>query len=637
MFFQTDPTAEAAANAANQTYIKFESIKKEIGDIFTSLKSVGGVLGSIASAFEELGLEAEELNKNFLQGRQRLDEMLTAINASAPAVIKLGGSYGDIRKTIAEIAAGTRTQTIASEEQVGQLFAASKVIGENVKDIVDKFDRVGFSYDRIAENLSESIVYVQNVGQNARAVMKDVLTNTDQLSRFNFENGVKGLTKMAAQASMMRFDMSKTFAFAENVLDPEKAVEVSSAFQRLGVSVGNLTDPFQLMNQSITDPSGLQTSLINITKQFTYFDQEAKQFKINPQGILTLREIAPVAGMTAEEMRKTALAAAEMDSKLAKINTTGFNLNVTEEDKMLVANIASMGKGGEYEVKIKDEEGNEYTKKLAELQETDFQRLIDQQKQAPKTIEEIQKQQLNTAETMLGELKGIQQTMKTAFFGLPGMVQNVSAGLNLTRDVSKILDTTLRDQGFQGTMQNYKEEIEKTKARTDLTKEQKEKKVQELYDNFKTDAKNSIVRTLSNAGTAFQGTLQQQGEQVRKLTEGAVDYFNKFLKADGELFKTIETGKKEASKAASNINYGILTNQTAAVAPTQINGLLAGGKGQLDVNFANAMTVTVNVNAPSGMDGKYLTQIINESQDSLKEAIYSAVKKVSASKGEVKV
>lgn len=603
MFFQgtTDQSAqEAAANAASQTYTKFAAIQQEFKEILGTLTSVNGVLGAVTEAFQELGLEAEELNKNFLQGRQRLEEMMSVINESAPGVIKLGGGYSDIRKTIAEIAAGTRTQTIATQEQVEELFAASKVLGTGVKDIVDSFDRVGFSYDKIAENLSESIVYVQNVGQNARAVMKDVLSNTDQLSRFTFENGVKGLTKMAAQASMMRFDMGKTFQFAENVLDPEKAVEVASAFQRLGVSVGNLTDPFSLMNQSITDPSGLQTSLINITKQFTYFDSEAKQFRINPQGILTLRELAPTIGMSAEELRKTALAAADMDSKLAKINTRGFNLNVSEEDKMLVANIATMGKEGEYEVKIRDEQGNEYVKKLTELQETDFQQLLEQQKQAPKSIQEIQQKQLNTAETMLAELRGIQQTMKTAFFGLPGMVQNVAQGLNLTRDVSKVLDNTLKSAGFQSTMENYKREIETVQARTDLSPKKKQEEINKLYESFKTDATNTAKLALNNSGIMLKSTLQQQDQQVKKLTEGVMGYFEKLLGGEEgkKLMKTRQQAGTLNTPQVGGIDYNILsTNAANPNASATLTGALSlGGKGNVVMNnpvFQNTYSPTV--------------------------------------------
>ena len=603
MFFQgsTDAANDAAAQAASQTYAKFSAVQAEFGKLTDTMSKLDKFLEGLAQPFERLGLEAEELNKNFLQGRQRLDEMAAAINAAAPGVVKLGGSYEDIRKTIQEIATGTRTQTIATEDQVEELFAASKILGISVKDIVDNFDRVGFSYERISEKLTESISYVQNVGANARAVMKDVVNNTDQLSRFNFENGVKGLTKMAAQASMMRFDMGKTFQFAENVLDPDKAVEVASAFQRLGVSVGNLTDPFSLMNQSITDPSGLQTSLINITKQFTYFDNEAKQFKINPQGILTLRELAPTIGMSAEELRKTALAAADMDSKLAKINTRGFNLNVSEEDKMLVANIATMGKEGEYEVKIKDEQGNEYVKKLTELQETDFQKLLEQQKQAPKSIQEIQERQLNTAEVMVAELRGIQETMKTAFFGMPGMIQNVTGGLNLTRDVARVLDNTIRAGGFQDLMGDYKNRIEAEQRRTDISKQAVQENIDKLYDKMGQEVQKQALTLFSRAGVTMSSKIQEQNTQIQKLVSGAVGYFKDIFKAGGaeaESFMLQNKKKATGTQPVSGIDYNILsTNAANPNASATLTGALSvGGKGNVVMNnpvFQNTYSPTV--------------------------------------------
>lgn len=598
MFFdQSTDAANEAAAAASQTYTKFAAVQAELSNIKTTVTDLNEFLKGLAQPFERLGLEAEELNKNFLQGRQRLEEMAAAINAAAPGVVKLGGSYEDIRKTIQEIAAGTRTQTIATEDQVEELFAASKILSISVKDIVDSFDRVGFSYDRIAENLTESIGYVQNVGANARAVMKDVVNNTDQLSRFNFENGVKGLTKMAAQASMMRFDMGKTFQFAENVLDPEKAVEVASAFQRLGVSVGNLTDPFSLMNQSITDPSGLQTSLINITKQFTYFDNEAKQFKINPQGILTLRELAPTIGMSAEELRKTALAAADMDSKLAKINSRGLNLNASEEDKMLVANIATMGKEGEYFVTLKD--GTK--KELAELTQPDFDELIEQQKQAPKSIQEIQERQLNTAETMVAELRGIQETMKTAFFGMPGMIQNVTGGLNLTRDVAKVLENTIRAGGFQDLMGNYKSKIEAERRRTDISKEAVQKNIDELYSAMGQEVKKQALTLFDRAGVTISSKVQEQNSQVQKLVSGAVGYFQDIFKKGGEEVESLmlqDKKKAPASKPVSGIDYNILSTNAANpnAAATLTGALSVGGKGNVVMNnpvFQNTYSPTV--------------------------------------------
>jgi hypothetical protein len=457
MFFQTtDEQNEAAKQAVKAT--DFSALSAELDKTLKRMTDLKEGASGLFDMFEDLIIQSEELNKTFVGGRLRIQEMQKAINDAAPDVVRLGGTYEDVSKTISEIAAGTRTQIVASTKDVRELFAAGEIIGTSVLKIVDAFDKVGISYDNIAENLADSISYVQGIGQNAKVVMQSVVANTEQLSRFNFANGVQGLTKMAAQASMMRFDMSKTFDFAEKMLDPEAAIEMSSAFQRLGVSVGNLTDPLSLVNQSLTDPSGLQTSLINMTKQFTYFDEQTRSFKINPQGILTMRELANATGISAAELRKTALAAAEMDVKLAKINATGLNFEVSDENKMLIANVARMGEGGEYEVSIKDERGNEYQQKLTELTETEFKRLIEQQSKAPKTIEEIQQSQLNTAELMLGEIKGLRETMSTAFFNLPNVQSSIESTTKLTRESMGAFQKVMQTSGFREYLGNVRKE-----------------------------------------------------------------------------------------------------------------------------------------------------------------------------------
>ena len=217
------------------------------------------------------------------------------------------------------------------------------MIEGSAQELTNAFLDVGVGIEQVGKQLEGSINYIQSIGGNTKTVMADVTKNMDQMNRYQFAGGVQGLTKMAAQASMLRFDMSNTFALAEKVLDPEGAIETAAAFQRLGVSAGNLADPFQLMNMSINDPSGLQNSLADVAKQFTYFDEETKSFKINPQGVLTLREMEKGANLAQGSLSKMGLAAAELDVRLSEINKAGITI-ASEEDKQYLANIAKMTK-----------------------------------------------------------------------------------------------------------------------------------------------------------------------------------------------------------------------------------------------------------------------------------------------------
>lgn len=593
MFFQQNPDA----NAAKQEAENIKTISDTAGEAFKKMedsakdlrKGIGGVAEGAFEAFDKLITYSDDLNRTFVGGRVRMQEIGKAINEALPGITRLGGEVKDVNRTLSEIAAGTRTQALATAEDVSQLYAASKILGTSVLDIVDSFDKVGISYDTVAERLTESITYVQSVGQNARSVMKDVVANTEALSRFNFENGVQGLTRMAAQASMLRFDMKQTFEFADRVLDPERAIEVASGFQRLGVAVGSLGDPLMMLNQSLTDPSGLQESLINMTKQFTYFDETAKSFKISPQGILTMRELAETTGISAAELRKTALAAAEMDSKLNQINTTGLNLEVSEENKMLIANVARMGKGGEYEVSIKDERGYEYQRKLTELQEKDFQRLIEQQSKAPKTIEEIQSSQLLTAEKSLAELTALKETMISAFFRMPGVMSGTEGAATYIRESTAVLDRALRDSGFKKAVDEMEKQAEFIRN-AGFSEEEQKRRMADLFNQYKTQLQGLAPQIMKDAGVLIDRTATNTNEQVQKFMDVISPYVKGIF---GEVEGTERKGgvQMPTSLGRTTNNYSILSKSYDNPALTDLMSRVTPG--------GLAVSPTININNPA--------------------------------------
>jgi hypothetical protein len=375
--------------------------------------------------------QAAKVNQTFGQTRARIGELNVSVRESTAEILRLGGTYSDVGATISNLALASRRNVVATSDEVEKLFAASKILGESSEVIASNFIDAGFVLGNVSDQVKTSVNYIQSIGGNVSQVYDKILKNTEKLNRFQFENGVQGLTKMAAQASMLRFDMNQTFQLADKVLSPEGAIEVASAFQRLGVAAGNLADPFQLMNQSINDPQGLQDSLIDVAKQFTYFDDKTKSFKINPQGVLTLREIERQTGVSAKEMTKLGLAASELDSRLSQISPSIQFDN--DEDKQFLANIGRMGKDGKYEVKIP---GSENFKKLSELQQTEINELINQQKRANESLEVTAVSHMGVSELILSETKSMVFQLQT--IALKSDVLKDTLGVNIIQGYSDI-------------------------------------------------------------------------------------------------------------------------------------------------------------------------------------------------------
>ena len=611
--FQTKPdTNEAELNSVNSLESAISKLKAE----FTKL---GDPLKEIPQKIFEITMAADGLNKSFIGNRGRIQEMMKAVTEVGPEIVGLGGKFEDAGKTIAEVAAGSRRNVLASKEDIRELFATGKVIGQDVSKLVDGFAKVGIMFSDVSENVVDSISYVNSIGVNAKAVMGDVLANTDQLSRFNFEGGVKGLTKMAAQASMLRFDMKETFELADKVLDPDKAIEVASAFQRLGVSAGNLTDPFMLMNQSINDPSGLQDSLINVAKQFTYFDEEAKQFKINPQGILTLREMEAQTGVSAKAMREAALSAADFDKRLGDIKKTGKIGGFSEDDQKLITNLSRMGAKGSYEIKVK-EDGKDVYRKLADVNEQQLKATLDAEKtKKDTTIEDVQRNQLNIQEGMLANLKEINEKI------LRGITGNNTALANISK-----LSAGTRKTGTKVAGQFFNDEyVEKV-----------EKFQKELAEAGKDEAKRKeilgkIEKEITNTG----GSLLAEFKDAAKSVAGGSIPFSKQIDS---LFKFLDSDKIPTRKTSpARAKTGVVAtkeptidndfifgrNKTAESVSTGKGGVVGGGG--VSVNETVEVKpisgkIDINVTA-TGASPKIIEDMLSKASVTLKERIFEIV------------
>ncbi len=393
----------------------------EIRKAFSAWKDFIPTAANLTENVSRLYDEINKVNKTFTEGRLRATEFSTAVSDSVAGVIRVGGEVTDIGNTINAIAAGSRRNIVATTDTIVELTAASKALGDfDIETITNNFAQAGVEISQVGKNLQDSILYVQSIGLNATTVVQEMTRNMDMMNRFNFEDGVIGLTKMTAQASMLRFDMRETAKFAEDVMNPDGAIKMASAFQRLGVAAGDLVDPFVLMDKSINDPQGLQDSIIEMTKQFTYFDEKTNSFKINPGGIRLMKELATETGISFENMTKTALAASDMDRRLNEID---FNIQASEEDKMLVANMAKMGSGGEYFVELQNERGTLEQKKLTDLTQNEFERLREIQETRPKTMEDIARAQLSTFDLMARDIKALPLQLAYSLAGQEGIIR----------------------------------------------------------------------------------------------------------------------------------------------------------------------------------------------------------------------
>lgn len=356
----------------------------------------------IAKVVITLDNAASQMLKQFGQGQAMADILRSSMSDSVTSVRKLGGDIAEVIKIQTEASRELGRNVVLTEETTKDLYATMQVTGQQVDKIVGGMADAGIGAGKASEEMLKVVNVARESGVNAEKVSSTVLSNMQALNKYNFAGGVEGLAKMAAQATALRIDMSQTLGFAEKVFNPEGAIEVAAAMQRLGVSQSALLDPLKLMDLSQNDPAELQNQIAEMSKQFVQLGKDG-HFEIMPGAKRQLREISQAMGISYDQLTKMALGSADLDKKMKEISFP----NVPEDQKKMIANMAEMGAGGEYKVKFTDAEGNKQEKNVSELSEKDVAAIEKMANTAPKSMEDLAIEQLSATQDITAAINSL--------------------------------------------------------------------------------------------------------------------------------------------------------------------------------------------------------------------------------------
>ena len=400
-----------------------EQIAKDTAEIFTS----------IPDTMVDIDKQFNSIMQNMGVGAGYSDAIKDNLSKGAYAVLKLGGDIKDATALQNEVVNQFNKNIVLSEDMYAKLYATTKVAGVAAGELLDGFDKAGMSITHITEQMYNTSKIARDMGVSSQVVSKNVVSNLEQLNRFNFVNGVDGLAKMAAKAAMLRIDMKQTLDFAEKMLNPEDAINMSAALQRLGNVSSDLIDPLKLMDLAQNNVPELQNQLSGLFKTYTFFNEETQSFEFFPDAKGKMRELAKELQMPQSEIEKMALGTASLDKKLADIDFSGFN-NISDDTKNAIANLATLDKDtGEYTITTKN--GDLVSvQKLLESYSGDIgglQKYISGlEEEAGKTPEELM---LDLAEKQLG-VTGLMAA------NLEAMTKSLGLQIASTKEGQKVLE-----------------------------------------------------------------------------------------------------------------------------------------------------------------------------------------------------
>jgi hypothetical protein len=516
-----------------------DPFEKQMDNIFTFAAKIDAAfikafdVNRINNFFLTIESDAVKLNTQIGNGlTDNLKNIENTIFDVYKEGLKYGFAYGDAKEFISTIADGLGRTTFYQKENVTQSLALAKamgITGKEVATMVKDLMVMGIGPEKANQILTNTFIKARTYGVDASKLTATVSKNILQAQAYGFKGGVDGLTKMAIQAQRLGIDLEKAMSAADDLLDPEKAIEAASSMQMLGGAVGALADPFQLMHLAQSDVGELQNQIGQTTAKMVKFNSATGDFKIDPAMRRDMTQLAQSLGMdykTVADMAIKFRKEQEVASKIPLFST------MNEADKSLIASMAEI-KNGEVMIKIP---GSDNMIKASELNASK----IDELRKKQEKVEEekdplvIAGKQLTAQEKMAITL----EEMKNSVIFRTG----------------------------------YQERQKVVKETEDVT----------MYGNLKTSYE-KVQKEFDDNMTTIQTTLTAGYESASTLIQKTVDGFtNRFTEMVNNMTKIVNKTINFTSETGDDVYIPAGTNKTIS---TGFGNLINLNKGDASLNI----------------------------------------------------
>lgn len=583
---------------------------KNFDDIFKAFgKYAETIAGQFATNFmasqidktiKEYETSAVNVLKSFGTGRDRIVELKASMADAVTSVKLMGGELENVAAIAQGVGEALNRNIILTSQSYEKLYATTEVTGVGIKQLTNAFKDAGFSVYQIGQNMEKVVNTANAQGINAKVVSQQVVQNMGLMDKYNFAGGVEGLAKMVTQATSLRISVNDIANTMQKAFEPESAIEMAASLQRLGMAQGDLLDPLRLMDLAQNDPAELQNQIAEMSKTFVEFNEQTKSFQIAPGAKRQLQEVASALGMQPEAFAKMAKAAAEMDDKLQKIR---FPDTFSEDQKKFVANMAEMGEGGEYMLRVDNKDLKlDEAMKLFEEQPELYKKFVEDSK--PKSIEDLAKSQLTVTERMAANVNAIANRFGAAVASSQTQEQANQASIELTNTLPKLLSgeklqvTGMREAGDK-VAQDFIKDLQKGDFLAAATNAEKG-----TEDYFKgafgqaVDGAKLAFNDLSKSSNPLIKMMSTLTTKVGELVGKSENLGESFFKTSEKITKT--TASPATTAGTTELKKEMLSPKTPETTTTEMK-------------FTNPIEIKVTLSGfPSGMKEEDIKKMIEE-------------------------
>lgn len=390
------------------------TLNETLGMISVMTGGQGGAGTNRTQAIQSVYLDILSLTDQFkkdLTSNVGLDPVLMdgVINGVVIASREFKGfaiTVNDAFKVLESTALETGRAFILPDEALVQATKLEKLYGMDMGKMLAQFDKIGVGSIEATDITNKAIATAGRYGAVVSKLLPTVQSNIEKINTYGFKNGVDGLAEMVAESQVLGYNMNNVFLASDKAFTPEGAIEMAAKLQMIGGATSKLLDPFQLMYMAQNDVEALREELVKTAESAVSFNDATGEFGISPAERLRLKAMAEATGQDYDNLAETAVKAAKRTQAIGKL---GGIPELSEQDKELIASMADIQPGGEFLLKMGDQEIG--FDQLADAMAEDSTLLETLQKQSQKDsmdLDEVNKAQLTVQEGMAANVSVIQ-------------------------------------------------------------------------------------------------------------------------------------------------------------------------------------------------------------------------------------
>lgn len=410
---------------ANTTLDEFDQAGTSYGDILTNIgaafkKGVTNAAETTLSTLTAMEDSAKKLNRTITSGvvvgSNKLRESLIA---AYDETVVFGGTFTDLTDVVENLNSEMGKMTLPSMDATKQMVALSKTTGMAAKDIgklEGSFVRLLKSQTKSAEKMAEIAKIARQSGLDAAKLLEGVNKNLQLVDAYAFKGGVDGLTQMTAKAQSLNVELGDIVSeqTMDNLLDPEKAIEMAQTLSMIGGFGSDLTNFTQLLNAGRNDVGKLQDSFINLAQSAFKVNDATGEITIDALQRDRLKASVEAINGDYKKFIQIGREAAKQKFISDKMLAQGVDISgIPQESMNLVKSLTEIGKGGKLELRIPGFETEDLVKSIGDNPKALQSALEEYQKKAGYTDRQLAEQSLTVEETQQKDMRIIRDYLLT--------------------------------------------------------------------------------------------------------------------------------------------------------------------------------------------------------------------------------